>query len=255
MDKKTKKIISWNVNGLRAVYKRDSLAWFKEMDADIVCLQEIKADFDQLPQDLTSIPGYFVYTNSAQKKGYSGVLVYSRGKPKKITKVLGLPRFDQEGRLLELQFRDFTLFNLYIPHGGRQKENLEYKLVVYKKLLARLEQVKDQPVVLVGDFNIARSEIDLARPKDNLKNIMFTPEERGQLEKLLKLGFVDTFRQFSQEKGHYTWWPYWREARARNLGWRIDYCFISQSLKPRLKRAFILEDVLGSDHCPVGVEI
>lgn len=250
------KILSWNVNGLRAVYKKNFLAWLKSGRADIVCLQEIKSQPDQLPVELLNQPGYFVYMNSGQRKGYAGVLIFTKEKPKKVNTKLGLKRFDEEGRFLELHYRDFILTNFYLPHGGRQKENLPYKLEVYDYLLKKyLPVIKDRNVILIGDFNIANSEIDLARPKENKNNIMFTAEERQRIDGILGLDFMDTFRFFSKEGGRYTWWPYFAKARERNLGWRIDCAFISKPLLPQLKNAFINPDVMGSDHCPIGLEI
>ena len=157
--------------------------------------------------------------------------------------------------MLKLKYPDFTLVNFYIPHGGRQKENLSYKLEVYELLLNFLSKIKNQNVIVIGDFNIAHQEIDLARPKDNQKNIMFTPEERRKLDEIIELGFIDSFRIFNKKGGNYTWWPYFVDARERNLGWRIDYIFVSKPLWNKLKGAFILKDVYGSDHCPVGIEL
>lgn len=249
------KIVSWNVNGLRAVYKRNFLKLLEEINADIVCLQEIKAQRPQLPSDLINPKNYQSYFNSSSRKGYAGVAVYTKEKPIKIEQRLNLPRFDQEGRMLRLDYPDFTLINLYLPHGGRQKENLSYKLEVYDRILDYLEKIRDKNVILIGDFNIAHQEIDLARPKNNQKNIMFTPEEREQINRIVDLGFVDSFRKFHQEGGNYTWWPYFVNARERNLGWRIDYVFISKSLSKKVKDSFILKDIFGSDHCPVGIEL
>lgn len=249
------KIVSWNVNGLRAVYKKGFSAWLKKTKADVLCLQEIKAQKEQLPSALLQIRDYYHYFNSAQRKGYSGVAVYTREKPLKVEREVGMERFDQEGRLLELQYPDCLLVNLYLPHGGRKKENLDYKLKVYSFLLGYLGKVKNEKAIVIGDFNIAHKEIDLARPKQNQKNIMFTLEERKQIERLIGLGFIDSFRKFNKKGGHYTWWPYFAQARERNLGWRIDYTFVSRKLAPRLKRAFIFSDVVGSDHCPIGIEI
>ena len=249
------KILSWNVNGIRAVYKKGFLDWLKKSRADIVCLQETKAQKEQLPFNLTNPRNYYSYFNSAQKKGYSGVAIYSKEKPRKIEFDLGLKRFDKEGRFLRLEFSDFNLINLYLPHGGRQKENYGYKLEVYERLIKYLKKLKKEKIVLIGDFNIAHQEIDLARPKDNVKNIMFTPRERKQIERIVKLGFTDSFRKFNQESGHYTWWPYFRNCRERNLGWRIDYAFVSKALVAKLKDAFILSKVKGSDHCPIGIKI
>lgn len=249
------KIISWNVNGLRAVYKRDFLGWLKKSKVDIVCLQEIKAQIDKIPAELNDPTGYFSFYNPAVKPGYSGTAVFTKQKPLKVIAKIGFEQFDNEGRMLRLDFSDFILINFYLPHGGRGKENLEYKLDVYKYLFEYLSKIKNKPVVLVGDFNIAHEEIDLARPKNNKNNIMFTSEERAQIGKLIKMGFTDTFRQLHPSEKKYTWWPYFANARVRDLGWRIDYAFVSKKLVPKLKRAEILTDVLGSDHCPIKVEI
>ncbi|MDP3057204.1 MAG: exodeoxyribonuclease III [bacterium] len=250
------KIISWNVNGLRAVFKKGFLSWFKKANAGIVCLQEIKLQEGQIPEPLAAPEGYFSYFSYAAKKGYSGVAVYTREKPIAIEKKLGLKRFDSEGRILKLEFKDFILINFYMPHGGREKENLDYKIEVYKRLAKYLGKIKGKPLILAGDFNIAHEEIDLARPKDNKKNIMFTPEERRQIDRLIESGFTDTFRKFHpNEAGQYTWWPYFSLARDRNLGWRIDYVWTSKDITPKVKDAFILPNVFGSDHCPVGIEI
>jgi len=247
------KIVSWNVNGLRSVYKKGALD-FKKMGADILCLQEIKASQEQINSDLVNPKGYYSYFNSAQKKGYSGTVVYTRQEPLSWKREIGLERFDNEGRFLKLDYPQFTLINLYLPHGGRQKEKLDYKLAVYNYLLKSLYRLRNKKVVIVGDFNIAHKEIDLARPEKNRNNIMFTPKEREQIDRLVRLGFVDSFRKFYPDKrDSYTWWPYMANARQRNLGWRIDYAFISKKLK--IKSAFILSRVKGSDHCPIGIEI
>ncbi len=245
-------IISWNVNGLRAVHKKNFLELFNQQKADIFCLQEIKADPEQLPEELRPINGYFSYFNSASKKGYSGVAVYSKEKPLSVKTKLGLERFNQEGRFLQLEFTDFILINIYLPHGGREKENLSYKLESYQELLNYLPKIS-KPVILIGDFNIAHQEIDLERPKDNKNNIMFTSEEREKIDQLLSLGFKDSFRLFNQNNGNYTWWPYRLNARSRNLGWRLDYAFVSQSWSGKIKSASILKEVFGSDHGPISL--
>ncbi len=265
---------------MRAVGKRPSIAkvkegkdflgWLRKSGADIVCLQEIKAQMEQVPADLINPAGYFSFYNPAQKKGYSGVAVYTKQKPLKVANKMGFKRFDDEGRILRMDFKGFTLVNLYLPHGGRDKGNLGYKLKVYEYLLKYLRKSsprlarresrraalpKGREKILIGDFNIAHSELDLARPKQNQKNIMFTPEERAQLDKLMKLGFVDAFRKAHPTEKKYTWWPYFANARARNLGWRIDYTFVSRKLAPKVKSAQILSNITGSDHCPISVEI
>ncbi|MGB2762694.1 MAG: exodeoxyribonuclease III [Minisyncoccales bacterium] len=249
------KIISWNVNGIRAVFKRNFLKWLRESEADIVCLQETKAWPEQLEPELVNPKGYFSFFNSAQKKGYAGLAVYAKRKPLKIETKAGIKRFDEEGRILKIQYPDFLLINLYLPHGGRQKENMGYKLKSYDYLLKYLKKIKNEKVILIGDFNVAHQEIDLARPKDNKNNTMFTLEERKRIDKIIEFGFSDTFRKFHKEPGNYTWWPYYRNARQRNLGWRIDYIFTSKALTPKVKKAFILKNVKGSDHCPIGIEI
>ena len=249
------RILSWNVNGIRAVYKRNFVSWLKNSGANIVCLQETKANPEQLEEELTQPFGYISYFNSAVKKGYAGTAVYTKEKPLKIENKLGFKKFDEEGRSLKLDFHEFSLINLYLPHGGRQKENLSYKLEIYNYLLKLLNKMKNENLILIGDFNIAHKEIDLERPEENKNNIMFTQEEREKIEKIVELGFVDTFRQFNKEGGNYTWWPYLGNARQKNLGWRIDYCFVSKKLISNVKNAFILSEVQGSDHCPIGVEI
>lgn len=267
------KIISWNVNGIRAACKKGFLQWLKKSKADIVCLQETKAWPEQLESELVNPKGYFSFFNSALKKGYAGLAVYAKEKPInpapfgarfntlskrcgiKVENKVGIKRFDQEGRILKLEYPNFILVNLYLPHGGRQKENMVYKLKSYDELLKYFKKINKKKVILVGDFNVAHQEIDLARPKDNKNNTMFTLEERKRIDKIIELGFSDTFRKFHKEPGNYTWWPYYRNARQRNLGWRIDYIFTSKTLTLKLKKAFILKDVRGSDHCPIGIEI
>ncbi len=272
------KIISWNVNGIRSVYNKGFLEWFNKTKADIVCLQEIKAQKEQIPAELFNLKNYHFYLNQASKKGYSGVAVFTKQKPIRVGYTLGLKRFDQEGRILKLKYPDFTLINVYLPHGGRGKENLDYKLECYAKLLDFLKKNKDENIILIGDFNIAHHEIDLARPKDNKNNIMFTSEERKQVDKIIELGFTDTFRKFNKKPGNYTWWPYFVNARQRNLGWRIDYAFVKavrgstsglrSDLESRdlgevplersdlkLKNASIFSKIPGSDHCPIGIKI
>lgn len=249
------RIISWNVNGIRAVYKKGFLKWLQKEKPDIVCLQEIKAKQEQMPVDLQKPKGYFVYFNSAKRPGYSGTAVFSKEKPLKIENAIGFKRFDEEGRVLKLKYSDFTLFNFYIPHGSRDQKNMKYKLEVYEYLFRYLKKLKKEKIILTGDFNISHKEIDLARPKQNKKNTGFTPEERKKIDKLLNIGFVDSFRKFNKAGNNYTWWAYFANARERNVGWRLDYCFVSKNFSHKLKHAFILPKVVGSDHCPVGIEI
>jgi exodeoxyribonuclease-3 len=249
------KIISWNVNGLRSIYKKGFLELLEKESFDIVCLQEIKVKMDQLTFDFLEPAGYHSIYNSAKRPGYSGVAVFSKIKPRKIEKSLGFERFDDEGRILSLDYEDFLLLNVYIPHGARDKRNLNYKLKVYKYLNKKIKRIRDKNTVLLGDFNIAHKDIDLARPDGNRNNIMFTKKERNQIDKIIDLGFADSFRKFNKKSGNYSWWPYRFEARKKNVGWRIDYVFVSKGLLPRLKDAFILRKIEGSDHCPIGVEI
>jgi exodeoxyribonuclease-3 len=255
------RIVSWNVNGLRSVIKKGFLDWVREESPDILCLQEIKIQESEIPFDLIYLNNYHAYFNTSIRKGYAGVSVYSRYEPQKVEKILGISVFDREGRFLELKFKDFSLINLYLPHGARDKSRIPYKLEVYRKLIEKLESNTNsvsregRKTVLLGDFNIAHTELDLARPKDNITNTMFTFPERIQIDKILKIGFIDTFRELHNGGGNYSWWPYYRGARERNLGWRIDYVFISDDLKLKLENSYIFSDVLGSDHCPVGIDI
>jgi exodeoxyribonuclease-3 len=250
------KIISWNVNGLRSVVRKGFLEWVKKENPDILCLQEIKIEESEIPFDLLYLNSYNSFINSSRKKGHSGVAVYSKEKPLKINRILGLKRFDEEGRMLKITYPGLTLINVYIPHGGRDKHDYGYKLEVYRKLIDKMKDLKTGNVILVGDFNVAHEEIDLARPEGNKNNIMFTPAERFQIDRLMHLGFVDSFRVFNKEAGNYSWLTYYKDAREKGLGWRLDYAFVSESLAPKLKEAFILKEItLGSDHCPIGVEI
>jgi exodeoxyribonuclease-3 len=249
------KVISCNLNGIRSAYKKGLLDFIARESPDVICFQEVKAGLVDFPDELLTIDGYNLYLNSAVKKGYSGVAVYSKLKPVVVDSILGFDRFDNEGRFLELEYPGLTILNLYFPHGGRQKENLDYKLDVYRMIMRRLKDLKNKNVMLVGDFNIAHKEIDLARPKQNKNNIMFSEIERLQIDKLLDLGFTDSFRYLNKDGGNYTWWPYAFNAKERNMGWRIDYCFVSKELFKNIKSAKIYSDVVLSDHCPVGIEL
>ncbi len=247
-------ILSWNVNGLRSAYKKGFLNWLKKSNADIVCLQELRSKKEQLPKELINIDGYRSFFNSAVRKGYSGTVVYVKKEPLKIEKEIGFKRFDEEGRMIKLKYKDFTLINFYMPNGGRQKQDMNYKLEFYDYLFGYLKK-ENKNLILTGDFNIAHKEIDLARPKENKNSTGFTPEEREKIDKLTNLGFVDSFRFFNKDKKAYTFWSNFARARERDVGWRIDYFFISKDLFSRCKKSFILKDVMGSDHCPIGIEI
>jgi len=249
------KIISWNVNGIRSVYRKGFLRWLKREKPDILCLQETKAHQNQLPFDLTTLTGYHTVFNSAKRKGYSGVGLYSLEKPQEIKKDLGHKRFDREGRFIETNFCDFTSINFYIPHGNRDQKDIPYKLEVYEKIFEYIKNHNEENLILCGDFNIAHKERDLARPKSNWENTMFTEAERAQLDHLINLGFVDSFRKFNKEGGNYSWWPYSKSAREKNIGWRIDYIFTSVTLTGNLQNAFIQKEISLSDHVPVGIKI
>jgi exodeoxyribonuclease-3 len=248
------KIISWNVNGLRSAEKKGFWGKIKELDPDIVCLQEIKAKPEQLSLAMRKPEGWYAYFFPAQRPGYSGVAVYSKKQPLKVHYGLGDDRFDAEGRVLVLVFAEFVLVNAYFPNGGRDDERLKFKLdfceVIQEFLLGF-----SQPVFLGGDINTAHQERDLARPRENVKNSGFLPVERAWLDRFIAAGFVDSFRVFHTEGENYSWWDMKTRARERNVGWRIDYFFVSAGCEKYLQDAFILPEVMGSDHCPVGIEV
>ncbi len=248
------RVISWNVCGLRSAYEKGFSDELKRIDADLICLQEIRASGVALPLDLAAL-GYQAYPNPSRRRGFHGTAVMARLRPLRVSRSLGHPRFDSEGRFMMWDFPDFVLINVYMPHGGRGKRDMGYKLEAYDALLEYLSGLSSANIILAGDFNVARESIDLARPRENVNNTMFMPAERGRLAKLIELGFVDSFREFCRGEGHYTRWPRSYGARKRNLGWRIDHIFVSQALKDRLWDAFILPEVRGSDHCPVGVDV
>lgn len=252
------KIYSWNVNGIRAVLKKGFLPWMEKAEADIVCLQETKASPDQLSFDLTQIADYQSHFAWAQKKGYSGVVTYSKEEPQKVQIGLLEDKFDREGRTVVTYHENFILFNIYFPNGKASPERLAYKMEYYTFLLEYLKQLlkTEKNIIICGDVNTAHQAIDLARPKENEQISGFLKEERAWIDQLLALGFVDTFRHLNQETtNRYTWWSQRSGARVRNVGWRIDYFFISQNLLPKLKSAEIHDQVTGSDHCPISIEL
>jgi len=251
------RILSWNVNGIRAVHKKGFLRWLSRERPDILCAQETKASEAQLPDELRSMDDYDVWYAAAEKKGYSGVGLYTQPKPASVQKGLGIHKYDVEGRVIVADYEKFMLFNVYFPNGKISRERLRYKMDFYDDFLFGIEKLrrKEKKLIVCGDVNTAHKEIDLARPKENSKISGFLPEERAWIDKFLSRGYVDTFRVFSKEPGQYTWWDFKTRARERNVGWRIDYFFISENLRKNLKAAFILADVRGSDHCPVGIEI
>ena len=252
------RLISWNVNGIRAAERKGLLDWFGQVAPDVLCLQETKAHPDQLSEALRNVPGYKVGWNWAEKKGYSGVATYSCAPHDEMAPGLGIDRYDREGRVMKTQFPDFTLYNIYFPNGKASPERLAYKMAFYDdflKLLQTRRKKGDKNVVICGDVNTAHKDIDLARPKENRTTSGFLPEECAWIDKLLDAGYLDTFRKFEPAAGHYSWWDQLTRARDRNVGWRIDYFFVSQELAPALKKAFILPEVQGSDHCPVGIDL
>jgi exodeoxyribonuclease III len=252
-------IVSWNVNGLRAVHRKGSWDIFFKTGADIVCLQEVKARAEQLPAELTAIPGYSGYFNApTEKKGYSGVAILSKETPKTIGTGLDIHAYDQEGRVLVAEYDDFTLLNVYFPNGGGGPIRLAYKLEFYDAFLAYIEKLRasGKSIIFCGDVNTAHEEIDLARPKENQEHTGFLPEERAWLDEVVHHGYIDVFRHFYPTKtGAYTYWDQKTGARERNVGWRIDYFFVSPDLQRRLAGIEILTDIYGSDHCPILLKL
>jgi len=251
------KLLSWNVNGLRAALRKGFLDWFKEEHPDIICIQETKAHEEQLPDEIREIEGYHTSFVSGERKGYSGVCLFTKKEPKTIQTGFGIDIFDREGRIQIAEYEVFTLFNIYFPNGKRSKERLQYKMDFYDAFLASVDRLlkTGKRIIVCGDVNTAHKEIDLARPRENSKESGFLPQERAWIDTFISHGFVDTFRLFTSEGGHYSWWDYKSRARERNVGWRIDYFFISDNLRKHLESAFIMTDVMGSDHCPVGIEL
>lgn len=248
------KLISWNVNGLRAVLKKNFLEFLEDEKPDVLCLQEIKCTPDDVEQLWPA--HYTTHWNCAEKKGYSGTATFSKTRPLNVTKGMGIAEHDREGRVLTTEFADFFLVNVYTPNSKRELERLPYRQtwdVAFLKFLKDLECTK--PVIFCGDLNVAHTEIDLANPKANVRNHGFTIEERNGFTAFVNAGFVDTFREFEKGGGHYSWWSPMSGARSRNVGWRIDYFLVSAALRPRLKKARILPHVMGSDHCPVVIEL
>ena len=248
------RMISWNVNGIRANLNKGFMDYFKELDADIFCLQETKMQVGQIEIELE---GYHQYWNAAEKKGYSGTAIFSKTKALKDSYGIGIEEHDKEGRVITLEYNDFYLVNVYTPNSKTGLERLDYRMIwedEFRKYLKSLEETK--PVVVCGDLNVAHKEIDLKNPETNRKSAGFTDEERAKMTELLDSGFVDTFRHFyPEQEGAYTWWSYITKARERNAGWRIDYFLASEGLKDRLVNASIHDQIMGSDHCPVELEL
>jgi len=248
------KIISWNVNGLRSVLRRNFLEYLDAEKPDLLCLQETRCSPDDVEQLWPA--AYKTYWNCGEKKGYSGTALFAKNRPAQVTTGIGNPRHDREGRVLTSEFDGFFLVNVYVPNSQRELTRLSYRQEWDRDFLRYLKKLeRRKPVVFCGDLNVAHAEIDLANPRANIHNHGFTPEERAGFDAFVKAGFLDTFRVFEPGGGHYTWWSPMSGARSRNVGWRIDYFLISAALRPRLKRAFIRSEIPGSDHCPVGIEI
>ncbi len=247
------KIITWNVNGLRAALGKHALDWVWARQPDALCLQEIKARPEQLTDDQRKFPGYEVIWNPAERAGYSGVATFVRAPVLETRIGMNAPHFDVEGRFIQTLHPGFHLMNIYFPNGQRGKERLDYKLDFYAHLLSLCDEyhARGEAIIITGDFNTAHRPIDLKNPKENEATSGFMPEERAWVQKFLDHGFVDVYRQLYPEKVEYTWWTYRLNARARGIGWRIDYFLVSQALLPRVREVLVHADVLGSDHCPV----
>ena len=248
------KLISWNVNGIRAVLTKGFEDFFNKINADIFCIQETKCQEGQVDLEFE---GYKSYWNSAEKKGYSGTAIFTKIEPLSVKYGIGIEEHDKEGRVITLEFEKFYLVNIYTPNSKRELERLEYRQIWEDEIRKYLLELnKEKPVIMCGDLNVAHKEIDLKNPKTNTHNAGFTIEERNKMTELLGAGFVDTFRYLYPDKeNEYSWWSYMRKAREKNVGWRIDYFIVSENIKDKIKEAKIYQEVMGSDHCPVGLEI
>ena len=258
MEDKPVKIVSWNVNGIRAALNKDMFGSLSHLDADIIALQETKLQDNQITEEMRHLKGYDSWWSCATvKKGYSGVSVYSRLEPLRVEKGIGVSRFDEEGRILGLHFKDFVFFNIYFPNGQMSDDRLSYKLDFYEAFFSHTDELKKEgkSIIICGDFNTAHNEIDLKHPQANKDRSGFLRIERDVLDKIIAAGYVDTFRYLYPETVKYSWWTYRYNARKNNAGWRIDYFFVTRDLieKGMLKDAFIANDIQGSDHCPVGM--
>ena len=251
------RILSWNVNGIRAVQKKGFPGWLQKESPDILCIQETKAHSDQLDKELLETAGYSTFWNYPERKGYSGVAIFTRVKPVNVGYSLGSADIDIEGRVLVAEYLDFDLLNIYFPNGKQNDARLRYKLDFYQAFLEYADSLKNagRKLIICGDVNTAHREIDLARPRENSKASGFLPVEREWIDTFLAHGYVDTFRHFNAEPHQYTWWDLKSGARARNVGWRIDYFFVTENLLPSVADAFIMPEVMGSDHCPVGIKL
>jgi exodeoxyribonuclease-3 len=251
-------LISWNVNGIRAAEKKGFLEWLYEAKPDVLCLQETKASPDQLNQELLRPRGYHTYWGSAERKGYSGVALFSQREPREVEVGLGIDKFDREGRTIIADYGEFVLISVYVPNGSRDHSRVPFKMRFKEALLEKCNEYRadGRAVVVCGDINTAHKEIDLARPKENQKSTGFLPEERAWIDRVIGEGYIDSFRERHPDReGTYSWWAYWGGARDRNVGWRLDYFIISPDLLDNVTEAEIHPDVLGSDHCPVSLSL
>ena len=252
------KLVSWNVNGIRAVSKKEDFwSWFEDDDSDIINFQEVRATQEQIPKKLAEIDDFHKFYNEAEKKGYSGVGTYSKIEPVSVTRGLGVEELDNEGRVLKIEYPDFILFNIYFPNSGKEGSRLDFKVQFCNELLNQLVELKNEGknLVITGDYNIAHNPIDVYNPKNCEGKSGYLLEERAWLDELEEAGFVDTFRMFDEGEGNFTWWSYRFKARERNSGWRLDYFFVNEEIKDKVKSAKILADIYGSDHCPVTLEL
>ena len=251
------KLYSWNVNGIRAAAKKGLKEWIDGLKAEVICFQETKAQDDQIPPQIANQDRFRLYHHAAVKKGYSGVLTLSKTKPKLVEFKLGVEEFDTEGRVIATKFEEFTLFNIYFPNGKKNKERLDYKMRFYHHFFDFVSKLRKdgEKIIFCGDINTAHKEIDLAHPKPNSKYSGFLPIECAWIDKIIESGFYDTFRIFDKNAERYTWWSQRTNARAKNVGWRIDYFFIDKSLRKNLVNAEIHSDIMGSDHCPISITL
>ena len=249
------KITTWNVNGFRAILRKEALSWISAVGPDILCLQETKLQLDQITKDQATIDDYDSVWHSADRKGYSGVVTFYRPEPLKIQTGIGIEEFDVEGRVICTELEDFLLYNIYFPNGGQGNKRVPYKLSFYEKLLEICDGLHQdgKKIIITGDFNTAHNEIDLANPKSNEKNTGFLPEEREWIDKYLEHGFVDAFRYLYPDQEEYTWWTYRFNARNNNVGWRLDYFLVSEKLMDVVEDVVIHRNIMGSDHCPVSL--
>jgi exodeoxyribonuclease-3 len=249
------KITTWNVNGYRAVLRKEALDWIADVDPDVLCLQEIKVQLDQISEEESTMDGYHAVWNPAERKGYSGVATFHKQAPVEVEKGIGIEDFDSEGRVIRSRLEDFHLFNIYFPNGGQGNKRVPFKLNFYEELLKVCDKLHEagEKVIITGDFNTAHTEIDLANPKSNEKNTGFLPEERAWIDKYLEHNFIDAFRERYPERVAYTWWTYRFNSRENNVGWRLDYFLVSEGLMDRVEDVIIHSEIMGSDHCPVSL--